>query len=200
MIYRKGFLTMGNGVSSTVGLSLRACLKVLARPEYLAAGGLALASSLGVLARHWRSTEHPKSDWYQGKAVFITGCDSGLGFSFAHYCHNLGMVVIAACHTATSKQGADELEKLGGSGRMTVIRKFDIRSKESIVMARKVVENVLSDTETDLWAVVNNAAMLVLAKLEWQTDSLIETQIQVTICWYSRKNTFSILWLSRLTL
>jgi len=172
---------MGNGVSSTVDLSLRACLKILARPEYLAAGGLALASSLGVLARHWRSAEQPKSDWYHGKAVFITGCDSGLGFSFAHYCHNLGMVVIAGCHTATSKQGADELEKLGGSGRMKVIRNFDICSKESIVMARKVVENVLSDTETELWAVVNNAAMLVLAKLEWQTDALIESQIQVNL-------------------
>lgn len=176
-----GCSTMGAGFSSSVDHSLRVCLNAVGKHEYLAAGGLAVASSLGFLANHWRSCEQPQSDWYKGKAVFITGCDSGLGFSFANYCHNLGMVVIAACHTASSTQGAEELEKLGSSARMFVIRNFDVRSKESIVMARTVVETVLSETKTDLWAVVNNAAMLVLAKLEWMTDTMIESQIQVNL-------------------
>jgi NAD(P)-dependent dehydrogenase (short-subunit alcohol dehydrogenase family) len=162
---------MGNSVSAD--LTWNTCLGVTA-------GGVALASSLGFLVTQWAFSQQPRSEWYQGKAVFITGCDSGLGFSFANYCHDLGMVVIAACHTASSKQGAEELERLGGSGRMFVIRDFDVRSKECIVMARNKVEEIISHTTTSLWAVVNNAAVLVLAKLEWQTDSLIESQLQVS--------------------
>lgn len=145
--------------------------------QYLAAGALALG---GVLAR-WLAREELPRDWYQGRAVFITGCDSGLGYSLANYCHGLGMVVIAACHMVSNVQGAEELEKLADGGRMFVIRNFDVKSKESILMARTQVERVLLKTKTTLWAVVNNAAMLVLAKLEWQTDSLIESQIQVNL-------------------
>jgi len=151
--------------------------------QYLAAGALALG---GVLAR-WLAREELPRDWYQGRAVFITGCDSGLGYSLANYCHGLGMVVIAACHMVSNVQGAEELEKLADGGRMFVIRNFDVKSKESILMARTQVERVLLKTKTTLWAVVNNAAMLVLAKLEWQTDSLIESQIQVSMFIVSSK-------------
>lgn len=174
-------MTMGISFSSNIDQNMRICLNVLEKREYLAAGALAVASCLGILAKCWISCEEPINAWYHGKAVFITGCDSGLGFSFANFCHNLGMVVIAGCHTASSLQGAEELERLGSSGRVFVIRNFDVRSKESIVKARTVVEEVLLETETDLWAVVNNAAMLVLARLEWLTDSMIESQIQVNL-------------------
>lgn len=163
---------MGSYLSAPADLVLKG-----AGHQYLAAGVLAAG---GVLAR-WLAREELPRDWYQGKAVFITGCDSGLGFSLANYCHGLGMVVIAACHVVSNTQGAEELEKLAGGGRMFVIRNFDVKSKERIVMARTQVEKVLSETKTSLWAVVNNAAMLVLAKLEWQTDSLIESQLQVNL-------------------
>jgi len=163
---------MGSYLSAPADLVMKS-----AGHQYLAAGVLAVG---GVLAR-WLAWEELPRDWYQGKAVFITGCDSGLGFSLAHYCHGLGMVVIAACHMVSNVQGAEELEKLEDGGRMFVIRNFDVKSKERIVMARTQVEKILSETKTSLWAVVNNAAMLVLAKLEWQTGSLIESQIQVSM-------------------
>lgn len=172
---------MGIAYSSSLDHTVRVCLDVLSKREFLAAGAFAVVSSLGFLRKLWSTCEEPNNDWYASKAVFITGCDSGLGFSLANFCHELGMVVIAACHTTSSMQGAEELEQLGSSGRMFVIRKFDVRSKESIVMARTVVEEVLLETGTDLWSVVNNAAMLVLAKLEWLTDSMIESQIQVNL-------------------
>jgi len=172
---------MGHGYSSYFDQSVHACLEVLPTRHCLAACTLVVVSSIGFLRKIWKSCENPNVDWHHGKAVFITGCDSGLGFSLANYCHTLGLVVIAACHTSTSCQGAEKLEGLGDSGRMFVIRKFDVRSKESMNKARKVVEEVLLETGTDLWAVVNNAAMLVLAKLEWMTDSLIESQIQVNL-------------------
>jgi len=152
---------------------------ILSKREYLAAGVLAIISSLGFLQRFWKHQEDLIC--YKNRAIFITGCDSGLGYSLAHYCHKLGMVVIAACHTNSSTKGAQDLEQLGDSQRMFVIREFDVRNKESIVLARKVVEKVLAETGADLWAVVNNAAMLVLAKLEWLIDSMVESQIEVNL-------------------
>ena len=63
----------------------------------------------------------------------ITGCDSGLGYSLAHWCHKRGLVVVAACHTGHSEDGALSLEEAGAmTGRLIVIRGFNVASEESI--------------------------------------------------------------------
>ena len=118
--------------------------------------------------------------WYSDKAVFITGCDSGLGLSLATFCHEAGLVVVAACHTQHDTRGAHHLQTIGShTGRLVVITQFDVTNPECIASARTRVEEVLAHTSTRLWAVVNNAAVLVLANFEWQTSQLIERQIQV---------------------
>ena len=90
------------------------------------------------------------------------------------------MVVVAACHTQHCTQGADHLQDLGvNTGRLVVIRDFDVTNRACIRQARERVAEVLSKTGTVLRAVVNNAAVLVLANFEWQTSQLIETQIKV---------------------
>ena len=118
--------------------------------------------------------------WYSDKAVFITGCDSGLGLSLATFCHSAGLVVVAACHSHNSTRGASILQTLGAqTGRLVVITHFDVTDPECVVAAGARVAEVLAETRTRLWAVVNNAAVLVLANFEWQTSQLIETQIKV---------------------
>ena len=143
-----------------------------------------LAGLLSLVLYRWReegrrgAAKDPA--WYRDKAVFITGCDSGLGLSLAQYCHTAGLVVVAACHTQTCSQGADILTHIGTrSGRLVVIRDFDVTDSACIRDARERVAEVLRETGTVLRAVVNNAAVLVLANFEWQTSQLIETQIKV---------------------
>ena len=104
----------------------------------------------------------------------------GLGLSLAQFCHSAGLVVVAACHTQHCTQGADHLQALGlTTGRLVVIRDFDVTNNECIRQARERVAEVLKRTGTVLRAVVNNAAVLVFANFEWQTSQLIETQIKV---------------------
>ena len=51
---------------------------------------------------------------HRSKAVLITGCDSGFGFSMAAHAHNvLGMTVVAACFCPDGDQtGAEELKRI----------------------------------------------------------------------------------------
>jgi len=170
---------MSSEFTAIVDKIFQLSLKALLSKECLAAAGIAVASSLGLILRSWRCQNKIEEEWYQNKVVFITGCDSGLGFSFANHCHSLGMVVVAACHTANSTQGAQELEKLTSTKRMFVIRNFDVCDKRCIQSAKVLIESLLNETSASLWAVVNNAAMLVLGKLEWLTDSMIESHVQV---------------------
>ena len=121
-----------------------------------------------------------EAGWYSDKAVFITGCDSGLGLSLATACHEAGLVVVAACHSHHSTRGAQHLQTIGShTGRLVVITHFDVTSQECILTAGTRVREVLTQTKTRLWAVVNNAAVLVLANFQWQTSQLIERQIKV---------------------
>ena len=143
--------------------------------------GTGLLALLLYTLRALRRTEGDRQPaWYRDKAVFITGCDSGLGLSLAQFCHSAGLVVVAACHTQHCDQGADMLQAIGtSSGRLVVIRDFDVTDSACIRDARERVAEVLRETGTVLRAVVNNAAVLVLANFEWQTSQLIETQIKV---------------------
>ena len=58
-------------------------------------------------------------------------------------------------------------------------RKFDVTDPDCIADLVKTVQDILIKTESVLHAVVNNAASLVLARLEWQTQEMIQGQIQV---------------------
>ena len=119
--------------------------------------------------------------WLGQRAVVITGCDSGLGFSLAHWCHQRGLVVVAACHTGHSEAGAISLEEAGTrTGRLIVIRGFDVASEESIRVLGARVEEVMRETGARVHALINNAGVLVLARLEWQTPAMIRAQIQVS--------------------
>lgn len=136
------------------------------------------------LIRKWMRWTHRDDTWFDRRAVVITGCDSGLGYSLAHWCHGKGMVVIAACHGqgGHGNLGGDNLEKLGQDcGRIHVIRNFNVTDVKCIENLQDQVSKILMETRSVLHGVINNAGTLVLAKLEWQTHDMIESQLMVNL-------------------
>lgn len=119
------------------------------------------------------------------KAILITGCDSGFGFSLASHLSEAraeDVVTIAACfYPNGNKEGAD---CLAGLKSVHVIQ-LDVTSDDSIQEAVVSVDEILEKTDTVLWAVVNNAATLVFADAMWHTRALVRRQIDVNFigCW-----------------
>lgn len=74
------------------------------------------------------------------KVLFITGCDSGLGFSLAQYAHEEGFTVLAACLNLNSK-GAVELRRLFGDEMLQI--ELDITQSASVATAVQIVEDFL---------------------------------------------------------
>lgn len=91
----------------------------------------------------------------QGKAVFITGCDRGLGYLLAIHLDSLGMQVFAGC-LFPGREGEKEL-KSKCSHRLTTVC-LDVSKEESVKAAAKIVHSQLQGQA--LWGVVNNAGIL----------------------------------------
>jgi Dehydrogenases with different specificities (related to short-chain alcohol dehydrogenases) len=72
--------------------------------------------------------------------VFITGCDSGLGFTFALHAHRLGFTVLAGC-LQPDGEGSKQLLQLC-SERMQVLG-LDITNETSVRAAFRAVDDML---------------------------------------------------------
>jgi NAD(P)-dependent dehydrogenase (short-subunit alcohol dehydrogenase family) len=70
-----------------------------------------------------------------GRTIFITGCDSGYGFSLAIYAKEQGMRVVAGCYQAAEGEGRGILETLG-----VKVLPLDLSSEESIAAAADAVK------------------------------------------------------------
>ncbi|KAI1882784.1 hypothetical protein AGOR_G00238490 [Albula goreensis] len=102
----------------------------------------------------------------EGKAVFITGCDTGFGFALAKHLHKLGFTVFAGCFLKEKGgEGAMELEALH-CDRMKVVQ-LDVCSEELVAQAVEFVRGNLEDPEKGLWAVVNNAGVSTFGEVEF---------------------------------
>ncbi|XP_040185013.1 corticosteroid 11-beta-dehydrogenase isozyme 2 [Rana temporaria] len=91
-----------------------------------------------------------------GKAVMITGCDSGFGKAAAQRMDEMGFKVIATVLDVRSP-GAKDLQKRC-SDRLTIIQ-MDLTKPEDIKRAQQVTKE--QTHETGLWALVNNAGYCV---------------------------------------
>ncbi|XP_063801825.1 11-beta-hydroxysteroid dehydrogenase type 2 [Pseudophryne corroboree] len=87
-----------------------------------------------------------------GKAVFITGCDSGFGNASAYKMDAMGFKVIASVLDLESP-GAKDLRKRC-SDRLTIIQ-MDLTKPEDIQKACRIIRE--QTAETGLWTLVNNA-------------------------------------------
>ncbi|XP_037952996.1 D-beta-hydroxybutyrate dehydrogenase, mitochondrial-like [Teleopsis dalmanni] len=113
--------------------------------------------------------------------IFITGCDSGLGFSLALFCHRaLNMTVISACHNIDS-DGAKMLQKLSDTKRMLTIE-LDLLKQSTIAHAHKITNELLTQNrDYKFTALVNNAGVMCFGEFEWQTQDQFEMQINVNV-------------------
>ncbi|XP_020370421.1 11-beta-hydroxysteroid dehydrogenase type 2-like isoform X1 [Rhincodon typus] len=101
----------------------------------------------------FQSLSSPKLS-VQGKAVLITGCDSGFGKTMAQHFDSLGFEVFA---TVLNKNGpgAKELSQMC-SEQLTLIQ-MDLTKPEDIEQALQITKEKLG--EKGLWGLVNNAGM-----------------------------------------
>ncbi|XP_029384462.1 D-beta-hydroxybutyrate dehydrogenase, mitochondrial [Echeneis naucrates] len=102
----------------------------------------------------------------KGKAVLITGCDTGFGHALAKHLHKLGFTVFAGCLLKDKGgDGAKELEEFH-SDRMKVVQ-LDVSSEEQVTQAVEYIKDSLDDPERGLWAVVNNAGVSTFGEVEF---------------------------------
>ncbi|XP_037782916.1 D-beta-hydroxybutyrate dehydrogenase, mitochondrial-like isoform X2 [Penaeus monodon] len=103
----------------------------------------------------------------KGRAVLITGCDSGFGLALALHLDKLGFRVFAGCLLATGGGEGSRRLRREGSERLHVLQ-LDVTSPEQI---RKAVEEVNKKMpkEEQFWGLVNNAGWATYGELEWVT-------------------------------
>ncbi|XP_041923069.1 D-beta-hydroxybutyrate dehydrogenase, mitochondrial isoform X2 [Alosa sapidissima] len=111
----------------------------------------------------------------EGKAVFITGCDSGFGHALAKHLHKKGFIVFAGCLFTEDGDGAKELKEMH-SERMKVLQ-LDVCSEEQVAEAAEFVKANLEDSGKGLWALVNNAGVSTFGEVEFTS---METYKQVS--------------------
>ncbi|XP_068137246.1 D-beta-hydroxybutyrate dehydrogenase, mitochondrial-like [Hyperolius riggenbachi] len=105
----------------------------------------------------------------EGKAVLITGCDTGFGLASAKHLHKLGFTVFAGCLLKDKNgEGAQELENFQ-SDRMNVLQ-MNVCSDEEIAQAVELVKKHLEDSgKGGLWGLVNNAGVAAFGEVEFTT-------------------------------
>ncbi|XP_030763410.1 retinol dehydrogenase 7 [Sitophilus oryzae] len=113
------------------------------------------------------------------KVVIITGCDSGLGYSLAQHTADCGFTVIATFLSLESK-GSKEIKRLYGGYIIQI--QLDITDSKSVQSALQTMEHYFTkNPDFTLHALVNNAGVMVFGEFEWQTEKLIQDQIDVNL-------------------
>ncbi|PSN43891.1 hypothetical protein C0J52_07744 [Blattella germanica] len=111
--------------------------------------------------------------------IFITGCDSGLGYSIALYAYKLGLTVVAGCLQVES-DGAKQLKEKCPD-RLHIIQ-LDITNSESVNAAAKWTRELLEkDPNLELKSLVNNAGIMIFGEYEWLTEKHIMNQININV-------------------
>lgn len=113
------------------------------------------------------------------KVVLITGCDTGIGFSLCQYIADLGFTVIAGFLSLNSA-GAKIIQKEYGDRILQL--EIDITDAKNIAYAvESVAEYLEQNPKCSLYAIINNAGIMVFGEFEWQTENLIRRQLEVNI-------------------
>lgn len=123
--------------------------------EALLAGG-AVAALVGLAClKHVRDTR-ARISGSEGKLVFVTGCDSGFGFSLALRLSGLGFTVVAGCLTAA---GAEKLkaEAAAESKQRLHALRCDVTKEQDLRAAAAHCEKLSG--ERGVFAVVANAGL-----------------------------------------
>ncbi|KAF1551331.1 D-beta-hydroxybutyrate dehydrogenase, mitochondrial, partial [Eudyptes moseleyi] len=114
-----------------------------------------------LLARLWRRRAAPLEP--AGRAVLITGCDSGFGHLLALRLHRLGFTVFAGC-LSPGGEGARRLQREAAAGRLRVLR-LDVTRARDVLAAKELVLSHLP--ERGFWGLVNNAGISTFGETGW---------------------------------
>ena len=113
-----------------------------------------------------------------GKAVLITGCDTGIGHEVARHLDMLGLWVFAGCEN-TASEGAQRL-RVEASARLQLVN-MDVRQEHQVEMAVRYIQDNLPADCNGLWAVINNAGLCVCGEFDWQTLEQIGAQLDTNL-------------------
>ncbi|XP_004373761.1 D-beta-hydroxybutyrate dehydrogenase, mitochondrial isoform X1 [Trichechus manatus latirostris] len=129
------------------------------------------------------------------KAVLITGCDSGFGFTLANHLYSQGFLVFAGCllkHKGDS--GVQKLDNLR-SDRLRTIQ-LNVCKSEEVEEAVEVIRSSLKDPEKGLWGLVNNAGISTFGEVEFTSMETYKEVAEVNL-WGTVRTTKSFLPLIR---
>ncbi|XP_011883931.1 PREDICTED: D-beta-hydroxybutyrate dehydrogenase, mitochondrial, partial [Vollenhovia emeryi] len=112
--------------------------------------------------------------------IVITGCNSGLGYSLAMHCRARGATVLAGVRERGALLNTNAAVKaLENNG--VIVHHLDVTNEQSARDFRDKVEGLLEERQLVLRALVNNAGVMVFGEFEWQTQSLVEHQVNVNL-------------------
>ncbi|XP_064620642.1 D-beta-hydroxybutyrate dehydrogenase, mitochondrial-like [Lineus longissimus] len=117
----------------------------------------------------------PKHLDLKGKAVFVTGCDTGLGYELAKALNKLGCIVFAGC-LKPNGPGAQKLKAC--TTDQCHILHLDVSNDESV---EKVIKVIREKSDGELWAVVNNAGINAYGDTELCTMDMYRKQTDVNL-------------------
>lgn len=109
------------------------------------------------------------------QAIIIIGCDSGLGYSLALHCRQLGAAVIASV-LQINGPGASKLQEEG-----VFVYSLDVTKPQNVSHFATSVQILLSQQNLELRCLINNAAVMIFGEFEWQTDEQIRNQVEVNL-------------------
>ncbi|XP_054156785.1 retinol dehydrogenase 7-like [Oppia nitens] len=106
-----------------------------------------------------------------GKAVLITGCDSGFGNLLAYSLNERGFRVYAACLDPNGGMdcGGQRLAKMCRFTDQMVVLKMNVTDDREVHEAFNQITEDLVANNCQLWSVVNNAGYMITSPVEWGT-------------------------------
>ncbi|XP_004577864.2 D-beta-hydroxybutyrate dehydrogenase, mitochondrial [Ochotona princeps] len=129
------------------------------------------------------------------KAVLVTGCDSGFGFSLAKHLHSKGFLVFAGCLLKDKGDaGAKELDSLNSERLRTI--QLNVCNGEEVEKAVEAVRSSLKDPEKGMWGLVNNAGISTFGEVEFTSMETYKEVAEVNL-WGTVRMTKSFLPLIR---
>ncbi|XP_029828136.1 retinol dehydrogenase 7-like [Ixodes scapularis] len=109
-----------------------------------------------------------------GKAVLITGCDTGFGHLLAKRLAKEGFYVFAGCLFSDG----DDARELKSSPNIHVLQ-LNVTKEDQVELALEEVKNNLGSRV--LWSVVANAGVQNSGPVEWQTMARIRSAFEVNV-------------------
>lgn len=141
---------------------------------------LIIAVAMAVLYGMYKFARNTGKDEPVQGAVFVTGCDSGMGETTAFHLAKLGYHIFAACYSK------DSFKKYEDYKNITCIQ-VDVANEESVEASAKTVEECIKNSKgaiSGLYGVIQCAGIAYIAPFEYIPMKAFKRQIDVNYYGY----------------